>query len=202
MRILREMTTVVPFHPSHLPGIYAVCMEAGNPGWQKSTPEANPDLLGHVYAGPYAVHSPELASSVVDSQGVAGYLLATADSDAFWEWQDAHWWPPLRAQYPRTEGDSWNSTIINLIHEAPQTPPEIVAGFPAHLHIDLLPRAQGSGLGRLLIENLQSALRVKGAPGVHLDVGKDNTNAIEFYRHLGFEVAHEAPQSYFMTISL
>lgn len=196
------MTTVVPFHPSHLPGIYAVCMEAGNPGWQKSTPEANPDLLGHVYAGPYAVHSPELASSVVDSQGVAGYLLAAADSDAFWEWQDAHWWPPLRAQYPRTEGDSWNSTIIDLIHEAPRTPPEIVAGFPAHLHIDLLPRAQSSGLGRLLIENLQSALRVKGVPGVHLDVGKDNTNAIEFYRHLGFEVAHEAPQSYFMTISL
>ena len=202
MRILREMTTVVPFHPSHLPGIYAVCMEAGNPGWQKSTPEANPDLLGHVYAGPYALHSPELASSVVDSQGVAGYLLATADSDAFWEWQDAHWWPPLRAQYPRTEGDSWNSTIINLIHEAPRTPPEIVAGFPAHLHIDLLPRAQGSGLGRLLIENLQATLRMKSVPGVHLDVGKDNTNAIEFYRHLGFEVAHEAPESYFMTIAL
>jgi ribosomal protein S18 acetylase RimI-like enzyme len=196
------MTTVVPFHPSHLPGIYAVCMEAGNPGWQKSTPEANPDLLGHVYAGPYALHSPELASSVVDSQGVAGYLLATADSDAFWEWQDAHWWPPLRAQYPRTEGDSWNSTIINLIHEAPRTPPEIVAGFPAHLHIDLLPRAQGSGLGRLLIENLQATLRMKSVPGVHLDVGKDNTNAIEFYRHLGFEVAHEAPESYFMTIAL
>ena len=196
------MRTVVPFHPSHLPGVYAVCMESGNPGWRESTPEANPDLLGHVYAGPYAIHSPELASCVVDESGVAGYLLATADSNAFWDWEDAHWWPPLRAQYPRLTGNSWDSDIITLIHDAPRTPAEIVTSFPAHLHIDLLPRAQGQGLGRVLVENLQVTLKEQGVPGLHLDVGKDNSNAIEFYRHLGFEIAHAAPASYFMTIAL
>lgn len=202
MRILGEMTTVVPFHPSHLPGVYAVCMETGSPGWKERTPEANPDLLGHVYAGPYAIHSPELARCVVDESGVAGYLLAVADSDALWEWEETHWWPALRAQYPRLTGDSWNSTIIGLIHDAPRTPPEIVASFPAHFHIDLLPRAQGSGLGRLLIEDLQSDLTARGVPGLHLDVGRDNQNAVEFYRYLGFEIAHETPGSYFMTIAL
>lgn len=202
VRILKGMTAVVPFHASHLPGVYAVCMETGSPGWKESTPEANPDLLGHVYAGPYAIHSPDLAHCVVDEHGVAGYLLAVADSDDFWGWEDTHWWPPLRAQYPQMPGDSWNPTIIQLIHEPPRTPPDIVSSFPAHLHIDLLPRAQGLGLGRVLIENLQAALRLRGVPGLHLDVSRDNHNAIEFYQYLGFEIAHETPQAYYMTIAL
>ena len=198
LRILKRVATLVPLHHSHAPGVYAVCMEAAEPGWHTSMPEANPDLLGHVYAGPYLHFEPDLATIVVDSTGVAGYLLATSASQDFWAWQEKEWWPPLRSQYPLGGQDDWNGEITKLIHTPPMAPEHIAQDFPAHFHIDLLPRAQGLGLGRTLIEGLEARLRNKSVGGVHMDVGSDNHNAIGFYQHLGFTVVAEGPDSLFM----
>jgi|TARA_B110000093_G_C12808594_1_gene341881 ribosomal protein S18 acetylase RimI-like enzyme len=173
-------------------------MEAGEPGWRTSMLDANPDLLGHVYAGPYLHFEPDLATIAVDSTGVAGYLLATSVTRAFWAWQEKNWWPPLRDQYPLDGKDGWNAGIVELIHAPPVAPDHIARDFPAHFHIDLLPRAQGVGLGRDLIEDLESKLRKKSVSGVHLDVGSENHDAIGFYQHLGFTVLAEGLDSLFM----
>jgi ribosomal protein S18 acetylase RimI-like enzyme len=58
--------------------------------------------------------------------------------------------------------------------------------YPAHLHIDLLPRAQGHGMGRKIMTVFLERLRELGVEGVHLGVSKRNLNAIAFYEHLGF----------------
>jgi ribosomal protein S18 acetylase RimI-like enzyme len=58
--------------------------------------------------------------------------------------------------------------------------------YPAHLHIDLLPRLQGQGMGRRLIETLIAALRERGIPGLHLGLDAANTSARAFYDRLGF----------------
>lgn len=89
---------------SDLPGVYRVCDRTSDPAFPEGVPGRNPDLLGHVYAGPYVVHSPELAGIVADSQGVAGYILGVADTETFAAWCDAEWWPALREQYPRGSG--------------------------------------------------------------------------------------------------
>ena len=62
----------------------------------------------------------------------------------------------------------------------------MLAEYPAHLHIDLLPRLQGRGVGRRLVDTLLDALRRRGVPGVHLGVDAANTRAIGFYEHVGF----------------
>ena len=53
----------------------------------------------------------------------------------------------------------------------------MVARYPSHLHIDLLPRGQGQGHGRLLIESLLDLLRAGGSGGVHLGVSPTNLRA-------------------------
>ena len=58
--------------------------------------------------------------------------------------------------------------------------------YPSHLHIDLVPRLQGRGLGRQLVATLISALRQHGSLGVHLMAGRENQRAAGFYRHVGF----------------
>jgi ribosomal protein S18 acetylase RimI-like enzyme len=63
--------------------------------------------------------------------------------------------------------------------------PEL-AGHPAHLHIDLLPRYQRAGHGRALMATLLAALRGAGAPRVHLGMVTANRNARLFYDRLGF----------------
>jgi len=171
------------------PGVYRVCFETGTNPAEVATAERNADLLGHVFAGPYLLHSPELCRVIVDSSGVAGYLLAVADTSAFASWCETTWWPPLREQYPLGSGIAADAETIGMLHRPPLAPVALLHDYPAHLHIDFLDRARGVGLGRSLIGGLLDQLANLGAPGIHLGVGADNQNAIGFYQHLGFREA-------------
>jgi ribosomal protein S18 acetylase RimI-like enzyme len=155
-----------------------------------------------VYAGPYIVGEPDLALVVADRDGIAGYCLATADTRAFEAWCEAHWWPSLREQYPLPADESPDGELVALIHAPARSPDDVVREFPAHLHIDLLERTRGLGLGRTLVERQLAALRDRGAPGLHLDVAADNPNAIAFYRHLGFREVHRRSSSILMAMRL
>ena len=68
---------------------------------------------------------------------------------------------------------------------------DCVDEYPAHLHIDLLPDAQGRGAGRALIEAMAALLTERGVPGVHLNASKANTGAQAFYPRVGFEAIDE-----------
>ena len=75
--------------------------------------------------------------------------------------------------------------------------------YPAHLHIDLLPSAQGHGLGRALMTTLLEALTWRGIPGVHLEMDPANTGALRFYEKLGFtRLEAEEPDSLRMGLRL
>ena len=170
-----------------LPGAYRVCLLTGDAGRDGTALFRNPDLLGHVYVGPYIVGSPDLARIVADPEGVAGYLLAALDTRAFEAWEEEAWWPALREQYPLTDDATADGDLIRAFHHPHGAPAGVVAEYPSHLHLDLLERARGRGLGRALIEGLLVDLRARGSRGMHLDVATANENAIAFYRHLGFE---------------
>lgn len=182
-----------------LPGVYRVCFTEGFPG-EDLDDGRSPDLLGHVYAGPYVVADPDLCAVVVDPEGVAGYVLGTPDAVAFAAWEERAWWPPLRKQYPLgSVTHPSDAEVVAMMHAPGVVPPEVYAGHPAQLHIDLLERTRGTGVGRVLIEGLLGRLHARGVPGVHLPVGPDNTHAIGFYRHLGFVDALAEPDTLWMT---
>jgi ribosomal protein S18 acetylase RimI-like enzyme len=170
-----------------LPGTYRVALLTGDSGRDASAIHRNPDLLGHVFVGPYIVGQPDLAAIVADNDGVAGYVLGALDTRAFEQWTETNWWPSLRDDFPRRTDRSADAELIAMIHAPRLAPDALLRDYPSHLHIDLLERARGAGNGRALIEWLLARLRGGGSPGVYLDVGTENTNAIAFYRHLGFD---------------
>ncbi len=183
---------IVPAGVHDMPGAYRVCVLTGEAGQDATALYADPDLLGQVYVGPYLARRLDTQLVVVDGAGVCGYLLSADDTLAFEAWAERSWWPPLRQRHPLMEGGSRDAEVVRLIHAPETTPPGLAADYPAHLHIDLLERARGQGLGRELIERLLSELRDRSVPGVHLGVDVANANAIGFYEHLGFrEVARE-----------
>jgi ribosomal protein S18 acetylase RimI-like enzyme len=185
-----------------LPGSYRVCLLTGDSGRDGSALYRDPDLLGHVYVGPYVVGQPGTELVLTDPDGVAGYLLAADDTREFEAWAEAEWWPALRERYPLRDDSSLDSELVRLIHEPALAPAEVVDAFPAHLHIDLVERARGQGLGRALVERLLIDLRVRGVRGVHLDVARDNATGIGFYQHLGFREVHRMPDSMLMGLRL
>jgi GNAT superfamily N-acetyltransferase len=111
---------------------------------------------------------------------------------------EEEWLPPLRTRYPRPfppARSEKEKEIIGHIHER-KYPVDIskqpwLKDYPAHLHIDLLPRIQGKGQGRVLIDKLFDELAQKGVCGLHLGVGSSNMSAVAFYRKMGFSVLKE-----------
>ena len=66
------------------------------------------------------------------------------------------------------------------------------ARWPAHLHIDLLPVARGTGLGASLMQRWLDQLRAAGLPGCHLATLVENARARSFFEKSGFR-DHGAP---------
>jgi ribosomal protein S18 acetylase RimI-like enzyme len=179
-----------PYRPADLDALYDICLRTGAAGEDASDLMGDPRLLGDLYAAPYAHLEPELAFVVDDGAGTAaGYVLGARDTRAFEAACERVWWPALRNRHPMGSGTGvLDDVFIALVHDRRPQADEIVAAYPSHLHIDLLPSVQGYGFGRRLMERLFAALRAAGSTGVHLGVSHRNERAIGFYEHLGFEV--------------
>ena len=185
-----------PYRPTDLLALYDICLRTGASGGDASGLYREPLLLGHYYAAPYATFCPEFTfvlddTSVTGVGRAVGYILGVPDSAAFAARCEAEWFPLLRGLYPLPpEGDdSPDARMIRAIHKGIGVKEgEWADQYPAHLHIDLLPGAQGTGHGRALMKALLAALRARGVPGVHLGVGLSNTAAQGFYGRLGFTV--------------
>lgn len=179
------MAVLRGYVPDDLAPLYRICLLTGDAGRDATPLYRDPDLLGHVYCGPYPAADPSLSLVVEDAEGVAGYLVGTADSTGFAAWQEQHWWPALRQRYPLGPDDGTaDHRLVEHLHHPPLVVPP--PGYPAHLHVDLLPRLQGQGWGRRLVEEFARRLRQRGVPGLHLGVDPRNTGAHAFYARLGF----------------
>lgn len=173
------------------PGAYYVCLKTGNYGDDaESLYRADPDALGRIFVGPYLAFEPDLSLILEDDQGICGYALGAFDSRAFYARYEREWRPELCRRFPAPQGDPGTWTRVQQEHNAYHHPdyfcPEPYEVYPSHLHIDLLPRAQGQGYGRRMLEEIMDTLRHRGSPGAHLGVSVRNTRAQGFYQRLGF----------------
>lgn len=151
-------------------------------------------LFGHVYAGAYLLHAPETCYVAEDDEGVAGYAVGATDSLVFADTLEESWWPRLRERYPEdVERRDMDELLVGLIHSPVPPDPAICTTYRSHLHIDLLPRRQGGGTGRRLMETIADAFAARGSTGLHLGVSTLNERAIGFYRHLGMVELHADP---------
>jgi ribosomal protein S18 acetylase RimI-like enzyme len=180
-----------PARPGDMSGAYHVCLKTGDHGRDgERFYREDPDALGRIYVGPYLAFEPELSLILEDAQGTCGYALGALDSRAFYARYEAEWRPDLCARFPAPQGDPAQWTRVQHVYHCYHHPdyfcPEPYEAYPSHLHIDLLPRAQGRGYGRRMMERVMETLRRRGSPGAHLGVTTLNTRAFGFYQRLGF----------------
>ncbi len=195
--------SIRPYRPDDLDALYDICLKTGDSGEDATHLYDDPKLLGHLYAAPYATLEPDLTFVLEDSSSVCGYILGAFDSKVFDERLGREWFPALREQYPKPGGNPKNWTrgerVMNEFYEYAPDDDKLLTDYPSHLHIDLLPRAQGRGNGRALMETLLRTLRREGSPGVHLGTSPQNLRAERFYLKMGFvELKREAPHTLVM----
>ena len=104
------------------------------------------------------------------TKACAATRLAALDSRAFYARYDREWRRKLCEQFPLPAGDpaSWTraQTVHSWYHQPDYFCPEPYEEYPSHMHIDLLERARGQGIGRRMMEQLMDELRsaVRRAP--------------------------------------
>jgi len=165
-----------------------ICLKTADNGADASALYSDPDYPALIWALPYLDFAPDFAFVLEADGDVLGYVIAAPDTAAFEARLAEDWWPKLQAIYgARRPQAPLDGMVLGLIASPPKTPPVRLADYPAHLHIDLLPPAQGRGWGRRMMARLFDALRQAGIAGVHLGVAKGNVRAQDFYARLGFE---------------
>ncbi|MGH3350186.1 MAG: GNAT family N-acetyltransferase [Nocardioides sp.] len=182
-----------------LDDLFSICLQTGASGEDATEFYDDPKLPGNIYAAPYIVLRLGLGFVAVDSEGVVGYVVGTPFTRSFEKECEEDWWPALRVVNPDPGLDhdrtDWNARMRSLIHRPVRTPGDLLSDFPAHLHINLLPRAQGQGVGKELIGMMLGAFHVAGVNGAHLGVSSGNTRAISFYRRVGFRTLVEGDEA-------
>jgi len=189
LSVVSASGTIRPYRPGDLADLYDICLRTGRNGGDATDLYPDPQLLGAVFAAPYATLEPELTFVIDDGRRAVGYVLGTADTEAYVRRYRAEWLPAQTARFPEPTGEigTDDERIRSLMHHPEQFVHAELAEYPAHLHIDLLPSHQRGGFGRALITRFLDALSERGVAGVHLAMGRANVNAGAFYRRIGFE---------------
>ncbi len=180
-----------PARPDDADRLAEICLLTGAAGTDATELLTDPLLLGDLFVLPYAALEPELAFVVDDGAGAQGYIVGARDTRTFEARAEAEWYPAARERHAAPgEASGLDSLFLTVLHDPPLAADDVVAAFPSHLHIDLLPPFQSGGWGTRLMDTLLTALRAGGSPGVHLGVSEANRRAIGFYEHLGFRQLH------------
>lgn len=191
------------YHPTDFPYLYKICLETADSGKDATNLYKNPFLVGQFFAAPYVFYEPELTFVLTLNQKPSGYVLGTSNTKNYSEWLNSYWLPILRKRFPKhiEPENAYDNKIITLIHSNTFTKPEL-QNYPAHLHINLLPEVQGLGMGKKLIFAYVKKLKEIKIKGLHLEVGKKNINAVNFYERVGFTILKEYEKSIAFVMNL
>lgn len=187
-----------PYRPEDRDALFDICVRTGHEGGDSRHLYPDPDLLPNIFAAPYVALEPELAFVVEDGGRAVGYIVGTADTASFVARYRTEWLPSLTGRYPAPVQPQEPATpaemMTGLMHDPERMVLPELDGYPAHLHIDLLPSHQRYGYGRALMETFLDALHARGVPAVHLSMVTSNTPARAFYDRVGFhEIAVPDP---------
>lgn len=190
---MTERAVIRPYRPDDRDALADVCVRTAELGGDARGLYRDDELMATLFAEPYAVLEPDLAFVVDDGDRVVGYVVGTADTPEFVRRFAAEWLPRVQGRYPApTLGVDGPQTpdevMLDLLHRPERMLHPDLVGYPAHLHIDLLPSHQRAGYGRELMAALLTALHRKGVARVHLGMVTANTPARAFYDRLGFHV--------------
>lgn len=174
------------YRQEDLPALRRICVLTGRAGQDATGQWSSDELLPDVFLEPFVVLEPEHAWVVEQDARPVGYLVGTLDTRALIERWRRDWTPHFAKRYGRIADDPKEQWLRDCGYEPDWMLIPQVDAYPAHLHIDLLPEAQGRGWGRGLMRELGLAALASGVPGIHLGMSRDNAGAATFYEPLGF----------------
>lgn len=185
---------VRPYEPRDRAAVRRICHRTGFMGEPADWMWRDQPSFADAFCGWYTDHEPGSAAVAELDGRVVGYLLGCRDSRRAPSPAVAVARHALRrgiAFRPGTAPIIWRSAadvVRDLARRRVRFRDYEVddPAYPAHLHINLLPEARGSGAGGRLVRRWLDQLRADGVAGCHLQTMAENTGAIAFFEAMGF----------------
>ncbi len=182
------------YRPEDRAAVRHICFVTGFMGEPVDWLWGDEQSFADMFSSYYTDREPESAFVTVHDGEVLGYLLGCRDSTRAWNpaavagrhvfRRGIVFRPGTAAMIWRSVGDVVADLARRRVRLADY---EFVdPDYPAHLHINLLPAARGSGAGGRLVRAWLSDLRAAVVPGCFLQTMAENTNAIAFFEAVGF----------------
>ena len=174
--------TIRPYREADKENVRFVCLNSEGPC---DLDEAGQRYILTTYCDYYIEREPENCFVAADENDRAvGYIFCTESFEKFYPvfLRDYACSFPLSAPWFYCYNAAHSADLQGKYEE----------GYPAHLHIDLLPEFQRKGIGHRLVDTLAAHLKNKGVPGVMLTVGERNFVGQSFYKKYGFTLLEAA----------
>ena len=134
------------YRPEDRSDCYDVSAKTGAGGQDATGVFPDDDLIPEIFCGPYVDLEPGTSFVVDNGERVVGYALAAPDTRVFVERYRAEVVPGFARRFSDTEG--WSDDALEM-RDLGMNPERMLISqldtYPAHLHIDLLPRGAGAG---------------------------------------------------------
>lgn len=145
------------------------------------------------WALPYLRHFPQCCFVAELGNQVVGYIVGTPDTQAQVDLFTRHELPEIQTLVSK------RTPLANSFLNGGTLDPtvaDILADYPAHLHINLTSACRGLGVGARLMAELEFQLQEQGIQGMHLGVAKQNMSAVKFYQHQGYTLREGEPDDF------
>ena len=181
------MVALRAYRADDLDALYDICLLTADSGKDASSLHNDRKAVGHIYAAPYGVLEPDNVFVAEDDEGVAGYVVGTHDTGSFYARMERDWWPALRRHYAQARGlTRADRERVAAMKRPADNPADIVAQYPAHIHMNLLPRLRGQRVGTRLLQMWIAQAQAAGVSGIHLGASPSNAGGIAFWTRSGF----------------
>jgi len=195
----RAPSSIRPYRPGDRGRVREICFRTGFLGDPVDWLWRDQPSFADLFSGYYTDAEPESALVAEVDGEVSGYLLGCVETRRVWDPSRVlagHAVRRLVFLRPGTAGVFWRSVLdaasAALGRREAMEPMFLDERWPAHLHIDLLPVARGSGVGRALVTRWLDRLRDLRVPGCHLETFAENAGAVRFFSAMGFAPHGEA----------
>lgn len=178
-----------------------ICLKTAHNGDDATELLDNTAILTDLYITPYFYahcgHCFTITNTSSDSDirnnsnEITGYAVTAVDTIVYSHWLNQQWLSKLRLKYPRKKryASLLEQSLFDAVHQVSE-PSMFAKSYPSHAHLSLLPHAQKQGLGSAVLNRLYTLLSLDST-GLHVEVSQNNTRAIHFFIHNGFQVIEQ-----------
>lgn len=158
----------------------------------------DPESEAAVYLTPYYTLEPESFFVAVVDGSLAGYLAASLGTAVPSE--EKRMERAIREHKLMSRRESRGfflramvDSVWSAVRRRPTSGELDDPRWPAHLHINVVPSARGTGAAAGLMEVWFARLRAEGSPGCYLQTLVENVRAVRFFTKMGFTPHGDAP---------